>query len=101
MEDITTRTRIARAWNKEPIFSRPNAIRASRDLKVRKMEKPPLKLGKCDSTSHLANYFTKKRINEIQLSERVEPLEEEEESGNYTFPSEEDDDLENNSIVNF
>ncbi|MBW0482745.1 hypothetical protein O181_022460 [Austropuccinia psidii MF-1] len=76
MEDNMTRTKIGRAWNQVPILSRPNGRGAQKDLPVRKIEKPHPKLQKCGSKSHLANYLPKKRINKIQVFEKVEPLKE-------------------------
>ncbi|MBW0573262.1 hypothetical protein O181_112977 [Austropuccinia psidii MF-1] len=57
MEDIITRTRIGKTWNKNPMESRMTQ-RISREDK--KPEIPVLKCHKCRSTPNLANTCTKK-----------------------------------------
>ncbi|MBW0568974.1 hypothetical protein O181_108689 [Austropuccinia psidii MF-1] len=66
IEDIITRTRIGKPWNKIPIESQmvPKISREDR-----RPERPVLKCHKFGSTSHLANTCTKKtKINEVQCT---------------------------------
>ncbi|MBW0515894.1 hypothetical protein O181_055609 [Austropuccinia psidii MF-1] len=78
MEDIITRTRISKTWNRAPIESK-RVPKISRDDK--RPERPVLKCHKCGSTSHLANTCTKKtKIKEVQIIEEVQYTEEKEES---------------------
>ncbi|MBW0533010.1 hypothetical protein O181_072725 [Austropuccinia psidii MF-1] len=57
MEDIITRTRIGKTWNRVPIESKM-VSKTSREDK--RPERPVLKCHRCGSTSHLANTCTKK-----------------------------------------
>ncbi|MBW0490163.1 hypothetical protein O181_029878 [Austropuccinia psidii MF-1] len=67
MEDIITRTRIGKTWDRAPIKSKM-VPKISRDGK--RPEKPVFKCHKCGSTSHSANTWTKKtKINEVQIIE--------------------------------
>ncbi|MBW0496120.1 hypothetical protein O181_035835 [Austropuccinia psidii MF-1] len=97
MEDIITRTRIAKTWTRTPVESKmvPNI---SRDDK--RPEKPILRCHKCGSTSHSANTFNKKtKTNEVQITEEVQHNEEKEESDqDYEFS--EETPVENYSIEN-
>ncbi|MBW0555070.1 hypothetical protein O181_094785 [Austropuccinia psidii MF-1] len=78
MEDIITRTKTGKTWTKIPIESR---IVSKIPREDRRLEKPVLKLHKCESTSHLASTFTKKtKINEVQFIEEVQCTEWKEES---------------------
>ncbi|MBW0524802.1 hypothetical protein O181_064517 [Austropuccinia psidii MF-1] len=70
MEDITTRTIIAKTWHKSSMESRMTQ-KTSRE--ERKPERPVLKFHKCGSTSNLAKTCTKKvTINEIRVAEEKE-----------------------------
>ncbi|MBW0554270.1 hypothetical protein O181_093985 [Austropuccinia psidii MF-1] len=65
MEDIITRTKFGKFWNRIPMESKM-VSKTSREDK--RLERPILKLYKCGSTSHLANTCTKKtKINEVQV----------------------------------
>ncbi|MBW0558873.1 hypothetical protein O181_098588 [Austropuccinia psidii MF-1] len=76
MEDIITRTRIGKTWTKIPMESKIVPKISGED---RKAERPFLKFHKCESTSHLANTFTKKtKINEAPFIEEVQCTEEKE-----------------------
>ncbi|MBW0477599.1 hypothetical protein O181_017314 [Austropuccinia psidii MF-1] len=87
MEDIITRTRIGKTWNRTPIASKM-VPKICRDDK--RPEKPVLKCHKCRSTSHSANTCTKKtKINEVQIIKEVQYTEEKEESGQDSAVSEE------------
>ncbi|MBW0546440.1 hypothetical protein O181_086155 [Austropuccinia psidii MF-1] len=78
MEDIITETRIGKTWTRNSIESKM-VPKISREDK--RPERPVLKCHKCESTSHLANTFTKKtKINEAQIIEEVQCNEEKEES---------------------
>ncbi|MBW0588925.1 hypothetical protein O181_128640 [Austropuccinia psidii MF-1] len=78
MEDIITRTRIGKTWTKIPMESKMVSKIPRED---RRPEKPVLKCHKCESTSNLANTWTKKtKINEVQVIEEVQCTEEKEES---------------------
>ncbi|MBW0473141.1 hypothetical protein O181_012856 [Austropuccinia psidii MF-1] len=66
MEDITTRTKIARNWYKPPIDNKTSAKIISKPNKPN--DKTPLKCHKCGSKCNLANTCSKKtRINEIEI----------------------------------
>ncbi|MBW0567478.1 hypothetical protein O181_107193 [Austropuccinia psidii MF-1] len=74
MEDITTRTKIARNWYKSPIDNKTSGKPISKPNKPH--DGLPLKCHKCGSTSHLANTCTKRtRINEIKI-EKVQETKE-------------------------
>ncbi|MBW0513661.1 hypothetical protein O181_053376 [Austropuccinia psidii MF-1] len=78
MEDISTRTRIGKTWNRVPMESKM-VSKASREDK--RPERPVLKCHKCGRTLHLYNTCTKKaKINEAQVIEEVQCTEEKEES---------------------
>ncbi|MBW0577904.1 hypothetical protein O181_117619 [Austropuccinia psidii MF-1] len=78
MEDIITRTRICKTWNKIPIESKMVSKIPRED---RRPEKPVLKCHECESTSHLANTCTKNtKVNEVEVVEEVHCTEEKEES---------------------
>ncbi|MBW0527825.1 hypothetical protein O181_067540 [Austropuccinia psidii MF-1] len=78
MEDIITRTRTGKTWNKIPMESKM-VPKISRE--ARRPEKRILKCHKCGSTSHLASTCTKKiKINEAQVIEEAQCTEEKEES---------------------
>ncbi|MBW0514187.1 hypothetical protein O181_053902 [Austropuccinia psidii MF-1] len=57
MEDIITRTRIVKTWNKIPMESK---MVPKISIEERRPEKPVLKCHKCGSTSYLANTCTKR-----------------------------------------
>ncbi|MBW0544469.1 hypothetical protein O181_084184 [Austropuccinia psidii MF-1] len=61
MEDIITRTRIGKAWTKNPMASKMVSKITRED---RREERPVLKCHKCGSTSNLANTCTKKPKNQ-------------------------------------
>ncbi|MBW0563312.1 hypothetical protein O181_103027 [Austropuccinia psidii MF-1] len=66
MEDITTRTKIGKNWNKPPMDKRSGGKPIPKPNESH--EKAPLKFHKCGSTSHFANTCPKKtRINEIEM----------------------------------
>ncbi|MBW0544757.1 hypothetical protein O181_084472 [Austropuccinia psidii MF-1] len=66
MEDITTRTKIARNWYKSPIENKTSGKPISKPNTPQ--DRLPLKCHNCGSTSHLANTYPKKtRINEIEI----------------------------------
>ncbi|MBW0472258.1 hypothetical protein O181_011973 [Austropuccinia psidii MF-1] len=78
MEDIITRTRICKTWNRNPMESKmvPNIYREDKTPEI-----PVFKFHKCGSTPHLANTWTKKtKINEIQVIEEFQCTEERKES---------------------
>ncbi|MBW0473026.1 hypothetical protein O181_012741 [Austropuccinia psidii MF-1] len=78
MEDIITRTRIGRAWTRNPMESKI-VPKSSREDK--RPEIPVLKCQKCGITSNLANTCTKNnKINEVQVIEEVFNTEEKKES---------------------
>ncbi|MBW0523365.1 hypothetical protein O181_063080 [Austropuccinia psidii MF-1] len=78
MEDIITRTRIGKTWNRVPMESKM-VSKTSREEK--RPERPVLKCNRCGSTSQLANICTKKtKINEAQVIEEVQCTKENEES---------------------
>ncbi|MBW0519393.1 hypothetical protein O181_059108 [Austropuccinia psidii MF-1] len=82
MEDIITRTRIGKNWNRNPMESKivPNTSKEDR-----KPERRVLKCHICGRTSQLANTCTKKtRINEVQIIDKVQCAEEKEESDQYS-----------------
>ncbi|MBW0486983.1 hypothetical protein O181_026698 [Austropuccinia psidii MF-1] len=63
VEDITTRKRIGKTWNRNPIESKM-VPKISREDKTPAI--PVLKCQKCGRTSHLDNAFTKKtKINKF------------------------------------
>ncbi|MBW0510951.1 hypothetical protein O181_050666 [Austropuccinia psidii MF-1] len=69
MEDIITRKRIGKTWNRNPMYSKliPNISKEDK-----RPERPVLKSHKCGSTSHLAKTCTKKtKINEVQVFEKA------------------------------
>ncbi|MBW0567933.1 hypothetical protein O181_107648 [Austropuccinia psidii MF-1] len=77
MEDIITRKRIGKTWNRVPTESKMVPKTSRED---RRPERPVLKFHKCGSTSHLSNTCTKKtKINEAQVIEKVQCTEEKEE----------------------
>ncbi|MBW0568167.1 hypothetical protein O181_107882 [Austropuccinia psidii MF-1] len=77
MEDIITRTRIAKTWTKIPMESKMIPTIPRED---KRPERHVLKCHKCGSTSHLANPCTKKtKINEFQVIEEIQYTEEKEE----------------------
>ncbi|MBW0557775.1 hypothetical protein O181_097490 [Austropuccinia psidii MF-1] len=78
MEDIITRTQIAKTWTKVLMESKM-VSKTSREDK--RPERPFLKVHKCGSTSNLAKTCTKKtKINEAQVIEEAQCTEEKEES---------------------
>ncbi|MBW0565519.1 hypothetical protein O181_105234 [Austropuccinia psidii MF-1] len=85
MEDIITRTRIVKTWTRNPMESKM-VPKISREDK--KPERPVLNGHKFQSTSNLANTFTKKtKINEVEVLEEVQCTEEKEESDQYSAVS--------------
>ncbi|MBW0592091.1 hypothetical protein O181_131806 [Austropuccinia psidii MF-1] len=78
MEDIITRTRLGKTWNRVPMESKM-VIKTSREDK--RPGRPALRCHKCGSTSNLANTCTKRtKINDVQVIEEVQCTEEKEES---------------------
>ncbi|MBW0542185.1 hypothetical protein O181_081900 [Austropuccinia psidii MF-1] len=78
MEDISTRTRIGKTWNKISMESKTVKTISRED---RKPERPVLKCHKCGSASNLAKNCTKKtKINEAKVIDEVQCTEEKEES---------------------
>ncbi|MBW0543368.1 hypothetical protein O181_083083 [Austropuccinia psidii MF-1] len=76
--DIITRTRIGKAWNRNPIESK---IVPKTSREERRPEIPVLKCHKCGRSSNLAKTCIKKtKINEVQVIEEVQCTEEKEES---------------------
>ncbi|MBW0548388.1 hypothetical protein O181_088103 [Austropuccinia psidii MF-1] len=78
MNDIITRTRTGKTWNRTPMESKifPNTSKEDR-----RTERSVLKCHKCGINSHLANTCTKKtKINEVTVGEEVQCAEEKEES---------------------
>ncbi|MBW0541103.1 hypothetical protein O181_080818 [Austropuccinia psidii MF-1] len=73
MEYIISRTKIGKAWTRNPMESNmvPKNYREDK-----RPEKPVLKCHKCGSTSYLSNTFTKKtKINEPKFIEDVQDTE--------------------------
>ncbi|MBW0526252.1 hypothetical protein O181_065967 [Austropuccinia psidii MF-1] len=69
-EDIITRKRIGKTWNKTPMESKMVPKISTED---RRPQKLVLKCHKCGITSNLANTCTKKtKINEVQVIEEVQ-----------------------------
>ncbi|MBW0526930.1 hypothetical protein O181_066645 [Austropuccinia psidii MF-1] len=92
MEDITTRTKIARNWYKPPTHNKTSGKPIPKPNKPH--DKAPFKCHKCISTSHLANTCPKEtRINEIE----VDKAEDTQETNNVSLqesdsePSEEEE----------
>ncbi|MBW0497629.1 hypothetical protein O181_037344 [Austropuccinia psidii MF-1] len=97
MEDIITRTRINKTWNRNPMESKMVPMISRED---KRPERPVLNFHKCGSTSNLASNCTKKtKINEFQVIEGVQCAEEKEESDQDPEISE-DTPLEDYSIEN-
>ncbi|MBW0513523.1 hypothetical protein O181_053238 [Austropuccinia psidii MF-1] len=90
MEEISTRTRIVKNWNRNPQKS-GHTVKPAPRKPIEKIKRPPLKCNKCGIISNLANYFTKKRINEVHINETEENLAEEEKSIEDYLPSEEEE----------
>ncbi|MBW0577604.1 hypothetical protein O181_117319 [Austropuccinia psidii MF-1] len=73
MEDIITRTRIGKTYNRVPMESKM-VFETSREDK--RPEGPVFKCHKCGSTSHLANICTiKTKINEVKVIEEAQSTE--------------------------
>ncbi|MBW0517888.1 hypothetical protein O181_057603 [Austropuccinia psidii MF-1] len=78
MEDIIIRTRIGKTWTRVPMGPKMFSKTSRED---KRPERPVLECYICESTSHLANNYTKKtKINEVQVIEEVQYTEEKEES---------------------
>ncbi|MBW0527009.1 hypothetical protein O181_066724 [Austropuccinia psidii MF-1] len=66
MEDITTRTKIGRNWNKSPMDNKTSWKQIPRPNKPQ--DRAPLKFHKCGSKLNLNNTCPKKEgINEIEI----------------------------------
>ncbi|MBW0474810.1 hypothetical protein O181_014525 [Austropuccinia psidii MF-1] len=86
MKEITTRTRIGKYFNRSSQEGR-NHIRPIPKDPIKKTWRPPMKFHNFESTSNLSNSFTKKKINEVKITEKEELLEEEEKYWEYSSPS--------------
>ncbi|MBW0547757.1 hypothetical protein O181_087472 [Austropuccinia psidii MF-1] len=77
MEDIITRTRIGKAWTRNPMESKMVPKNSRED---KGPGRPVITCHKCGRTSNLANDCTKKnKINKFQVIEEVQETEEKEE----------------------